>query len=319
MHLSIIFEKKRKISGDFYENLELENFPRDVQDLSIWVSSELHADEIELLVEDRKLPTIDVNNFRANQEWNLFHHVESEKLPETPNSDVELGSTAGFIVAKCRVARRSEYFFLNNVLVMFCLVVLSFTIYAFAPTSNMPRIGSSINLLLVAVAFKLSVSANLPLISYLTYLDMYMLGVILYLCLNILLFASLSVIKDRAYAKDVDEYVLSCLVMAVVFFHMIFIYIFVSRTNVPIKEMLEKDRLYDKELAKMKQRKSSRVVKVVAREIPPPLNWKWSQDSQESESRVSPTSRYEETNHLLPLRINEIRRQGNNIQNIRYQ
>ena len=128
-----------------------------------------------------------------------------------------------------------------------------------------------------------------------------------YLCLNILLFASLSIIKDRAYAKDVDEYVLSCLVMAVVFFHMIFIYIFVSRTNVPIKEMLEKDRLYDKELAKMKQRKSSRVVKVVAREIPPPLNWKWSQDSQESESRVSPTSRYEETNHLLPFRINKIR------------
>ena len=56
--------------------MELECFPRDVQDLSVSVSSEKHASEIELLVEDRKLPTVNGDNFRANQEWNLFKHVE---------------------------------------------------------------------------------------------------------------------------------------------------------------------------------------------------------------------------------------------------
>ena len=56
------------VPGDFYEKLELENFPRDVQDLSFCVSNERNEDESELLVEDRKLPTVDVNNFRANQE-----------------------------------------------------------------------------------------------------------------------------------------------------------------------------------------------------------------------------------------------------------
>ena len=56
-----------RIFGEFYENMELECFPRDVQDLSVSVSSEKHASEIELLVEDRKLPTVNGENFRANQ------------------------------------------------------------------------------------------------------------------------------------------------------------------------------------------------------------------------------------------------------------
>ena len=56
------------VPGDFYEKLDLENFPRDVQELSFCVSIERHKEEIELLVEYRKLPTVDVNNFRANQE-----------------------------------------------------------------------------------------------------------------------------------------------------------------------------------------------------------------------------------------------------------
>ena len=64
-----------------------------------------------------------------------------EKLPETPNSYVELGCTAGFIIAKCRVSRRTQYFLLNNVLVMFCLMFLSLTIFAFDPKYNMSRIG----------------------------------------------------------------------------------------------------------------------------------------------------------------------------------
>ena len=72
----------------------------------------------------------------------------------------------------------------NNVLLMFSLIVLSLTIFAYDPSWNMARISSSMTLLLVAVAFKLSVAGTLPLISYLTYLDIYILGLVRYIIIT---------------------------------------------------------------------------------------------------------------------------------------
>ena len=79
-----------------------------VQDISISVSSDWHANEIELMLDYSKMSTLDVANFQDDQEWSLFKHVELEKVPEDPESEIELGYTAGFIVARCRVARRSK-------------------------------------------------------------------------------------------------------------------------------------------------------------------------------------------------------------------
>ena len=59
----------------------------------------------------------------------------------------------------------------NHVMVMFSLLLLSFTVFTFDPIWNIYRIGHAMTLLLVVVTFKLSVAGNLPPISYLTYLD----------------------------------------------------------------------------------------------------------------------------------------------------
>ena len=184
----------------------------------------------------------------------------------------------------------------------------------------MTRIGAGINLLLVAVAFKLSVSANLPLISYLTYLDVYMLGVILYLCVNIIIFAFLSLIKDvQATARLADKITVSILIVLMIIAHVSYALVFVSRTNIPIGIMLGKDQKYEEELYKLKKRKNSKVVKVVARQIPPPRNCRVSNGRYSpgsySRERHSPI-RDEESQAMLPIRVNEIRRQGNYLQSI---
>ena len=64
-----------------------------------------------------------------------------------------------------------RFYMLNHVLIMFSLILLSFTLFTFDAVWNLYRIGSSMTLLLVAVTFKLSVAGTLPTISYLTYLD----------------------------------------------------------------------------------------------------------------------------------------------------
>ena len=75
----------------------------------MYVTSEWGAADIELLLDETKISTLDMANFRDEQEWHLFRHVEVEKLPEDPSNSVTLGYTAGFVVARCRVVRRIKY------------------------------------------------------------------------------------------------------------------------------------------------------------------------------------------------------------------
>ena len=89
--------------------LEVINLLFQVQDISVSVSSDWHANEIELMLDYSKMSTLDVANFRDDQEWTLFRHVELERIPEETNKDIELGYTAGFVIARCRVARRAKY------------------------------------------------------------------------------------------------------------------------------------------------------------------------------------------------------------------
>ncbi|XP_063718584.1 uncharacterized protein LOC134845567 isoform X2 [Symsagittifera roscoffensis] len=243
-----------RIKGVFYENMELENFPRDVQDISISVSSDWHANEIELMLDYSKMSTLDVANFQDDQEWSLFKHVELEKVPEDPESEIELGYTAGFIVARCRVARRSKFFMVNNVLLMFSLIVLSLTIFAYDPSWNMARISSSMTLLLVAVAFKLSVAGTLPLISYLTYLDIYILGGMLFLCSMTVIFALISPFKDKPdEALVIDMCALVALAVLITVFHVVYAVVFLNNTNKRINEMKKKDKEYDLQLRRHRE------------------------------------------------------------------
>ena len=85
-----------------------------IQDLSVRVSSELEASEIQLMVDDVRLGTLDGSRFRDGEEWTLFNHVETQHVPEDDQrgkgwaSRVEKGYTAGRVIAMCRVARRSR-------------------------------------------------------------------------------------------------------------------------------------------------------------------------------------------------------------------
>jgi len=159
--------------------------------------------------------------------------VEMEHIPEEDQRNkgwatrVERGYTAGRIIAKCRAARQSKFYILNNVLLMFALVVLSLTAFAFDPSWNTSRVGSSMTLLLVAVAYKLSVAGSLPFISYLTYLDTYNLGVMVYLCFITVLFALLTPFKDDMdKARKMDAICVGILALSIIVFHIVYAVVF---------------------------------------------------------------------------------------------
>ncbi|XP_074642258.1 cys-loop ligand-gated ion channel-like isoform X3 [Tubulanus polymorphus] len=166
--------EKRRLKGTFAENLELKHFPFDTQDLSITVASERSDKELDLVEDPNKLSCINVQTFVDAQEWDLHSHVEVNKKSSLKEfSGTPYRSPA--MVFTCRAGRRPGFFIWNILLVMFFICCLIFATFSVNEELVQNRLQLSFTLVLTAVAFKFVVNQSLPKISYLTYLDKYIL------------------------------------------------------------------------------------------------------------------------------------------------
>jgi hypothetical protein len=93
----------RDIKGLFWEKLELQHFPCDVQDLSISIASMLYDDKVVLIDDPYHLSGINREAFADQQEWSLYEHVDTQQRfikeflrqneDEEDNDEDEDGST----------------------------------------------------------------------------------------------------------------------------------------------------------------------------------------------------------------------------------
>ena len=77
-HLIYICEH-RDIKGLFWEKLELQHFPSDVQDLSISIGSLLYDDKVILVADPYHASGINREAFVDQQEWSLYEHVDTQQ------------------------------------------------------------------------------------------------------------------------------------------------------------------------------------------------------------------------------------------------
>lgn len=61
--------------GIFYERLELNDFPIDLQELSVRISTRLPIDQALFVENKTDLSKVDRANFFEEQQWELLHHV----------------------------------------------------------------------------------------------------------------------------------------------------------------------------------------------------------------------------------------------------
>ena len=93
----------RKVKGSFFENLELNDFPMDMQELSIGLASKKSVDEVELVENKADSGTISGEYFTDLQEWDLSDHVQiTNKLLSNP-------SHSSCFIATCFITRRSGH------------------------------------------------------------------------------------------------------------------------------------------------------------------------------------------------------------------
>ncbi|VDM33964.1 unnamed protein product [Hydatigera taeniaeformis] len=204
----VFVTERRRLRAIFLETLELNDFPLDVQDLTITLSSERPDTEVDLIPDSTDLCGINLQTFVDQQEWRLHEHIEI-----TRQSIVQEFTTSSqkhpCISVTCRAARRPGYFYWNVFLIMasfadlsppppppqfyhpwafrfpnrgFFITGLSFATFSVSAERPENRLQLSFTLFLTSVAFKFVINQSLPKISYLTFMDKYVLMSLGILC-----------------------------------------------------------------------------------------------------------------------------------------
>jgi hypothetical protein len=69
----------RDVKGLFWEKLELQHFPSDVQDLSISIGSMFYDDKVLLVNDPHHRSGVNRETFVDQQEWSLYEHVDVQQ------------------------------------------------------------------------------------------------------------------------------------------------------------------------------------------------------------------------------------------------
>jgi hypothetical protein len=169
--------ERRRFKGEFSQIFNLLQFPIDLQELCLNISSLRNDNELELEFNLNKLSSIDTTAFTQSHEWILEPNVcdinELDSTVITNDDDTFSSHSHSQISISICVRRKAGYYYWNIyflILIISSICLCSFSINCKDSTS---RLTISIIILLTLVTFKYSLNRNLPLLPYLTSLDHY--------------------------------------------------------------------------------------------------------------------------------------------------
>eukprot|EP00415_Alexandrium_ostenfeldii_P000709 UN0709 len=174
-----------------YDTLELRSFPIDIQSLGLEICS-LHpvTDVIWVPWPEDRMPTCSSAKTLAAMHltWkgiqktvaldtSLVALNDFELMAEMPYTyrlkQLELDNVVNAIQVEVHCVRKSFFYVLNVVMIIFMIISCVFTAWATHPANIEERNDIDFNLVLTAVAFKLVLTEILPVVSYVTLIDYY--------------------------------------------------------------------------------------------------------------------------------------------------
>ncbi|CAF3606146.1 unnamed protein product [Rotaria sp. Silwood1] len=140
----------RRARGAFWEKLELNHFPVDVQDLTVSITSDHHMNTVLLVQDEDRFSIINREAFFDQQEWSLYEHVttETRETNEEYSFEHETGiepKTHPVLAVTCRAARQPGYYYWNGFCLIFLITLCAFCIFAIPPNSNKYRPSSAMS------------------------------------------------------------------------------------------------------------------------------------------------------------------------------
>jgi hypothetical protein len=159
--------ENREIKGLFWERMEINNFPIDIQELSITLMS---SAKINYIINDKIiLKKRVINTFFEQQRWNLYRQVLTADVPsydtdEEPalqklilfnkNSEKKVSFASEDrdktkIVFKLFCSRKPNYFYWNAYFLIFLITAAALPIFSIDPKLPQNRLQTSATFLLV--------------------------------------------------------------------------------------------------------------------------------------------------------------------------
>ena len=189
---NLVITEHRETKGYFWERLELESFPIDVQELSITLASRLDSHDIHLEADPSNwshLRSNTANIFVEQQKWKLYKYIRirdsasydivSKKVPTL----LMQAKKTPKVVATCFCSRKGGYYIFNAYFLIFLVTISALNIFSIDCKLPQNRLHINSVLLLTSVSFKWVINRSLPSVSYLTSLDKYAIVCIFYVCL----------------------------------------------------------------------------------------------------------------------------------------
>jgi hypothetical protein len=138
---------------------------KDVQDLTITITSARDQKEVRFEPSIYNQSIINTEDFQQQQEWNLFSHIIINKRYIF---DVWRRHERPCFSVSSNIARRPGYYIYNAYMLMFLISVLGFVPFSFPDNKPHFRIQTTCLFILSSANFRWIVTQKLPTISYLT-------------------------------------------------------------------------------------------------------------------------------------------------------
>jgi hypothetical protein len=163
-----------RFEGSFSEVMEMEDFPMDVQDLTVsvcWNCRTTGMMPLEIVNSPQLSTGVIAAGFVDGMMWDL--HTELDVRPcEVGRDPSRMFPTVELVML---VGRQPKFFLLNIALPVFFFVPMAMLQFTVPREATADRLSVSLAIVLTAVAHKYSMTTLVPAISYLTFLDKYML------------------------------------------------------------------------------------------------------------------------------------------------
>jgi len=239
---AIFIRAKYDVEMVLSEELELQSFPFDCQDLSIIMRENTRDVHISFLPEMRKKEFGSVDpRYSVIDEWDL----ESARIEfGATNAGSSRSSTAyPMIIIRLKVKRRWQVFMWNIVLLVLCIECLAITAFSLdIATEAADRLGLTITLVLTAVAFLHVVKKELPNVPYLTFLDFYVLSSYVFLISIMIETAILSTLDDIGDTWD-RVFMFACICYQILYHMFFFSYSYYVRRQETLKLVMDSDSI----------------------------------------------------------------------------
>lgn len=187
-----------RLVGAFSEVLHLEDFPFDSQAFSIrLVATGYTAETVRLVADPEGFAT--VNSQWAISNWTLVGWDIGPPPALAPPGSPAL-EPAG-LALHLHLKRNTGYFLLKVILPLVLISAMSWVVFWVAPEQAATKISVSITSMLTLIANRFMVDALVPRVSYLTRLDLFILGATVLVFSNLVLAVTSSVLANQKQAE----------------------------------------------------------------------------------------------------------------------